>query len=320
LQHVGEVLALGLYTPAAHEDVNLFLWADDCTEFGRWQLPLVDPIHPAVLNLPFPEAPLGGLSLVALTSDGVLLGGVQPKDCLPPVATIQSLPTFVTTSTFTVTWRGDDVWSGVVGYDVQYRAGFDGSWVNWITHTAVLSASFEGVHGQTYFFRARARDSAGNLGDFGSEEWGQAFTSVLLMPSPVLVTSRKLVKPLAPSVDQLVTHTVLVSNTGNLLATALALTDLLPVTLAVVSGSLSVNGKGAVIVSGGVITWRGLLPPGQEFRLTYALRASQATSLGVPLTNTIWLAADGIAPFVRRAVIVYHRSVFLPLVVKRSQT
>jgi uncharacterized repeat protein (TIGR01451 family) len=253
------------------------------------------------------------LSLVALAADGTLLGGVNPKDCSPPVAAVKALPFYVTTRTFTVSWGGEDVWSGVAAYDVQSRAGYEGQWSDWLTGTATVSASFSGTHGQTYFFRARARDEAGNLGDYGDDEWGQAFTSVLLTPSPVLVTSRKSAIPTLARPGQAISYTVRLSNTGNLTATNVALTDHLPATLALVSGTLKADQGSLMLAAGDVMTWRGKLPPGQERRLTYALTATSATTLGVPLTNTARLLADGLAPLARRASVMYQHRVYLPL-------
>jgi len=316
LERVGEALALGLYTPAAHHDVQLYLWGKGCASLGHWHLPQVDPFHPFAGAFPAAGLTPDGLSFVALSTDGMLLGGVNPLDCLPPVATVKPLPFYVTAANFVVTWHGDDAWSGIAEYDVQYRVGYEGDWVDWLTGTLAISATFTGVQGQTYFFRARARDNVGNAGQYSSEEWGQAFTSVLLTPAPVLVTSRKLVAPQAPALNQSVAYTVLISNTGNLTATSLALTDYVPATLVLVSGSVMADGVGLPDPSGGVLTWQGSLAPEREFRFSFALTATSATSVGVPLANSVWLVADGLPRLVRRAAIMYRLDVYLPLVVK----
>jgi uncharacterized repeat protein (TIGR01451 family) len=316
LERLGDALAVGLYTPAAHEDVDLYLWRDDCTTLGHWRRSRVDPAHPIVFALPAGGLTPDELSLVALSADGALLGGVNPRDCSPPLASVEPLPFYVTTHTFTVTWRGEDAWSGIVAYDVQSRAGYEGRWTDWLTGTPAVSATFTGAGGRTYFFRARGRDGAGNVGAYGGDEWGQAFASVLLTPSPVLVTSRKLASPVMPAPGHAVSYTVLLSNTGNLTATALALTDHLPATLALVSGTVKVGGGSLWIPSGELITWRGALPPREELRLTYALTATAATAVGAWLTNTVWLVADGLAPLTRRAAVTYRHLVYLPLLSK----
>lgn len=313
LERVGDALALGLYTPAAHQELDLYLWRDDCTTLGHWRLSQVDPAHPVAFLLPAHELTPDQLSLVALSADGLLLGGVNPRDCLAPSATVERLPLYVTTRTFTVTWRGTDVWSGVLAYDVQVRAGYTSQWTGWLTNTSAVSDTFTGLDGQTYFFRARARDTAGNVGAYDDDEWGQALTSVLLTPAPVLVTSRKLATPAMPVPGQAVSYTVLLSNTGNLTATGLALTDHLPATLALVSGTLRISEGDLPILTGRSITWQGTLTPGAELGLTYALTATAATSVGVPLTNQVRLVADGLAPLTRWAAIVYGYLVYLPI-------
>lgn len=316
LEREGDTLALGLHTPAAHPYVDLYLWKADCTTLGHWRLVGVDPAHPVRFTVPAAGSTPDDLSLVAFAADGGLLGGVNPGDCLPPSATVEPLPFYVTTPAFTVTWRGRDVWSGIRDYDVQYRAGYAGEWVDWLTGTTAHSATFPGEPGQTFFFRARARDKAGNVAAFGDQEWGQAFTSVLLTPAPVLVTSRKLVAPTLLDWGQSITYTVILSNTGNLTATTFALTDYLPATLALVSGTLEADACSHLVWSEDVMTCRGMLPPAEELRLTFVMTPTSTTPAGVPLINTAWMVADGVAPLVRRATITYWHYLYLPLLVK----
>ncbi len=320
LEAVAGGLALGLYTPAAHEDVQLYLWRDDCTVLEHWRLSHVDPAHPVRVTVPATELTPQELSLAALTSGGTRLGSVNPKDCLAPRATVDPLPPFVTSSTFSVTWRGDDDWSGVADYDVQYRAGTDGDWRDWLTGTLAISSTFVGIDGQTYFFRVRARDKAGNVGAFGAEAWGEAFTTVLLTPSPVLVTSRKLVATPSAVLGQPVAYTIRLSNTGNLTANSVALTDHLPATLVLVSGTFRAGDGDVPVASTAVITWRGALTPGHELRLTYALTGTSATTLGVPLTNVLWLVADDLPRLVRHAAVTYLYAVYMPLAIQDAFT
>jgi hypothetical protein len=69
---------------------------------------------------------------------------------------------------FTVSWSGSDNASGIAGYDVQYRIGAGGTWTDWM-HTSAPSAVFGAtspvvvVRGETYYFRVRAYDGAGNV-------------------------------------------------------------------------------------------------------------------------------------------------------------
>jgi uncharacterized repeat protein (TIGR01451 family) len=139
---------------------------------------------------------------------------------------------------------------------------------------------------------------------------------VLLTPAPVLVTSHKTATPRAPAPHQLVSYTLRLSNTGNLTAFSVALTDYVPATLALVSGTLSAGEYGPVYPSGYGITWQGSLPPGGALNISYALKSTAATTMGVPLTNVVWIVADNGPPLVRRAAIVYRQYLFLPLMTK----
>jgi len=63
-------------------------------------------------------------------------------------------------------WDGWDNLSGIASYDVQYRDGAGGSWTNLLTGTSDTYLRFVGQDGHTYYFRARARDNAGNLSTY----------------------------------------------------------------------------------------------------------------------------------------------------------
>ena len=77
---------------------------------------------------------------------------------------------------FQVTWMGGDATSGVASYDVQYRVGDSGTWQDWRMSTYGTSAEFGPddpvgvVVGETYYFRARARDFAANVSGYASAE------------------------------------------------------------------------------------------------------------------------------------------------------
>ena len=95
-------------------------------------------------------------------------------DTIAPTASASS-PATTAEHAFTVSWSGDDATSGVATYDVQYRVGSSGTWQDWQAATTQTSATFGPSdpvavqEGQTYFFRARARDRAGNVGAYAPE-------------------------------------------------------------------------------------------------------------------------------------------------------
>jgi hypothetical protein len=80
-----------------------------------------------------------------------------------------SSPASTSVPSFNVTWSGTDGLSGIATYDVQYRVGSSGTWTTWLPGTSGTSAVFGPTspvvveNGETYYFRVRARDNAGNL-------------------------------------------------------------------------------------------------------------------------------------------------------------
>lgn len=82
---------------------------------------------------------------------------------------------------FYVTWYGNDNVSGIVSYDVQVRDGHNGEWVDLVTETTEYASFFVGEDGHNYYFRSRARDVAGNIGEFPGGD-GQISYKVQLCP------------------------------------------------------------------------------------------------------------------------------------------
>jgi uncharacterized repeat protein (TIGR01451 family) len=284
-------------------------------------LPAVEPGAPFMASVSAGGRALDGVAFVLLDSAGNLLAAVNPRDCLPPTASLEPLPPWVETTAFTVTWTGKDTWSGVAAYDVQVRDGYasggedEGAWTAWMTATTATSGTFTGTHGHTYFFRARARDEADNWGSFGDEEWGQAFTTVLTEPAPVLITSRKVAAPRRFRSDQTVAYTIVVSNTGNLTAAAVV-TDTVPAEMAVLTGTLSATSGPLPTYADGQVRWGGTVAAGAQVRVTYALSPTAATPFGVGLTNTVKISGSVLGPLTRRETVVQMVPVWLPLVVR----
>jgi uncharacterized repeat protein (TIGR01451 family) len=137
---------------------------------------------------------------------------------------------------------------------------------------------------------------------------------VLTETAPVLVTSRKCAIPWLFPPGQIVAYTVIISNTGNLTASA-ALTDTPPVEMVVLTGTLAATSGLTPTYASGQIRWSGAVTPGGEVRVTYALSPTAVVSFGVPLTNTAEIAGSVLGPFTRRETIVQARVVWLPLVV-----
>ncbi|MDD4271999.1 MAG: lamin tail domain-containing protein, partial [Patescibacteria group bacterium] len=96
-------------------------------------------------------------------------------DLTAPVSAMASLEAAYETAGFTVSWSGEDAdavgatttASGLADFDAQYKIGA-GDWQDWINATTSTSTIFNlaVASGQTVYFHARARDLAGNLGDW----------------------------------------------------------------------------------------------------------------------------------------------------------
>ncbi|MCK4900285.1 MAG: fibronectin type III domain-containing protein, partial [Anaerolineales bacterium] len=89
-------------------------------------------------------------------------------DTAPPSSSATS-PATTRLLSFAVSWSGSDGLSGVESYDVQYRVGSGGAWMDWLLGTTSTSETFGPaspvslVRGETYYFRVRAHDFAGNV-------------------------------------------------------------------------------------------------------------------------------------------------------------
>ena len=111
--------------------------------------------------------------------------GPYRVDTEAPASGMTTLPVSQTAISFSVSWQGSDPspGSGVDSYDVQYRAGSGGTWTDWLLDTTLTSSPFGPSapvrleSGQTYFFRCRARDQAGNLESYQSGD-GDTSTTV----------------------------------------------------------------------------------------------------------------------------------------------
>ncbi|HRQ39158.1 MAG TPA: hypothetical protein PLD25_14705 [Chloroflexota bacterium] len=94
----------------------------------------------------------------------------QTTDVIPPQTETGSMFAFSQIADFWASWSGTDQlpepMAGLAAYDVQYRVGSSGPWVDWQMGVTTTSALYTAVPGATVSFRARARDNAFNV-----EEW-----------------------------------------------------------------------------------------------------------------------------------------------------
>jgi len=126
----------------------------------------------------------GDKTITATAKDWVDHEGSAPKDVTvdttPPESAVNPLPPTVSTTSFVVSWSGQDNPGGVglKSYDVQVRDGL-GAWTDWISDTQNTSATFTGEWEHTYYFQCRARDWLDNLEVYPGGG-GDAWTTVSL--------------------------------------------------------------------------------------------------------------------------------------------
>ena len=283
----------------------------------------------AVLKQAFPEATVDEI-LAALQNTGVPVtdprnGLIKPRVQVDaalkaldhhtaPQSQMKSLPP-VSGIPFHLSWSGTDGVGGIGSYDVQIREGYEGVWTDFILNTTETSASFTGSHGQTYFFRVRARDRIGNLEPYSYGEWGQTFTTVLTSPAPVLVTSFKYSSPRLFQKDQTLSYTIRLQNTGNQVAFA-SLEDTPPASLTVLPGSLTTTSGLPPIYLGGMISWSGTIPVSGEVRVTYDATPNPSLPWLVPQTNTVRIFGSVLGPLTRSAEVIRAHGFWLPLIRK----
>jgi len=83
-------------------------------------------------------------------------------DRVPPETAVDALPAAWYDTQFVVRWGGSDDRSGIARYDIQFRDGPRGEWVDWLVDTELTQSIFSGEAGHHYCFRSRGRDNAGN--------------------------------------------------------------------------------------------------------------------------------------------------------------
>ena len=84
-------------------------------------------------------------------------------DTAAPTAGISGVYTYLD-DRISVHWSGQDATSGIAAFDVEYRFDPGAEWTRWLTQTSSSGATFP--YTETAWFRSRATDVAGHLGEF----------------------------------------------------------------------------------------------------------------------------------------------------------
>ena len=106
----------------------------------------------------------------------IVVTGTVNVDTLPPTSAMAAIPDISSSETIPLTWTGSDETSGIADYDLQVRNGTSGEWVDLLTNTIATSTVYTGTVGETYYFRIRATDNAGNL-----EPWPETYDMFTLV-------------------------------------------------------------------------------------------------------------------------------------------
>ncbi|MDP2728849.1 MAG: hypothetical protein Q8P59_15070 [Dehalococcoidia bacterium] len=177
---------------------------------------------------------------------------------------------------FPVSWTGTDEGSGIASYDVQYRDGTGGAWADLITGTTLTSTTFYmGQDRHTYYFRDRARDRVGNLGDYPQEPDGQMLVSI----SPYLTTTVASLNWMGERGRPLPPQTVRLANKGALATSWQAASSAAWLSVSPTSGILSPGATATLTISATVpATGTGTV------RYDASIVITGTTAWGSPLT------------------------------------
>jgi len=100
--------------------------------------------------------------------EATVVTGMVNVDLTKPISTMTALPA-ISPANISLAWSGSDVLSGLSTFDVQVRAGLVGGWTDVLSSTTNTSTNYTGANGLTYYFRTRANDVAGNMGDWSPD-------------------------------------------------------------------------------------------------------------------------------------------------------
>lgn len=149
------------------------VWSDSISEAEGWQhIEAPIPLKAGMNNLAFGLRQIPGevqpvevlwdsISFKSLADISSYVSENGTVEAVPPVSSVLELPAFTNTTNFTVYWNGTDEGSGIANYSID--SSIDGiNWKTWIPKTSDNSSVFIGKDNQTYYFRSKAVDKAGN--------------------------------------------------------------------------------------------------------------------------------------------------------------
>jgi uncharacterized membrane protein len=149
------------------------VWSDGINGDEGWQhleMPVTLKAGTNILTFDLKQVP-GEITPVTILWDNISLKTISDMssyvsdnntvETVPPTSKVMELPLYMNKTTFTVSWNGTDDMSGIAYYSID--SSTDGAnWETWIPKTTDNLSIFTGKHNQTYYFRSRAVDNAGN--------------------------------------------------------------------------------------------------------------------------------------------------------------
>jgi hypothetical protein len=121
-------------------------------------------------------------------------------DSEPPVASVNPLPPYTATPTFSIIWSGTDNLSGIDYYNVQMSKN-GGQWVDLLTRTNATSYQITGQQGDVFGFRVQAVDRVGNVQPWSPN--AQATTTIFGFPVATMnPINPPIIKPYSPVRDR----------------------------------------------------------------------------------------------------------------------
>jgi hypothetical protein len=193
---------------------RIVAWLDSNTGVLTWTFTSIDPSTGSVTTNPLagflppdisPPGGLGGMLVTVSPKKGLATGTkiessatitfdtnaaiststwLNSIDVTPPVSMVNPLPA-TSPMTFTVSWNGTDVGSGVGTYSV-YVSDNGGPYTLWQAATTSTSASFTGAFNHTYGFYSRATDNVGNVESAHTKpDTTTKVTGGIILPPPI---------------------------------------------------------------------------------------------------------------------------------------
>jgi len=121
-------------------------------------------------------------------------------DAEPPVASVEPLPPYTATPTFSIHWSGTDNLSGIAYYNLQMTKN-GSQWVDLLTQTTATTYQITGQQGDVFGFRVQAVDRVGNAQPWSVD--AQATTTIFGFPTATMnPVTPPLIKPGSPINDR----------------------------------------------------------------------------------------------------------------------